>query len=231
MSKKRRPDPMANRKKDAKRKTQKTSSESTDIADQAVPPTPVEMSPEETMLWYTLLPIVGLGFSVVSWHSTVVNLTVHYPGNYSPELIWGHIPAMIAGGIFGLAFAGRVFDLRRTSISANLDAKRMHGALTAWLVLCILGNFFVGLSLLSTSSPWLSILAIVNVVCFSALFQWKKWGFYGCVAMSLITFVINAGNGETIADATGAMSGLIGIAILYGLLQLGKPKSGWEQLE
>jgi hypothetical protein len=76
--------------------------------------------------------------------------------------------------------------------------------------------------------PVLAIGGIVNVVCAIALFQWKKWGFFGFIATAAVAFVVNLMIGINILQA---LLGLVGIAVLYWVLQMGKEKKGWTQLE
>jgi hypothetical protein len=120
--------------------------------------------------------------------------------------------------------------------------KQRHGCLTAWLILMIVANSLVALVYLlgSTSMrqqlphapgwvfPVLALLCIVNLVCAIALFKWKKWGFFGNVGTTIVTFAINVAIGISIVQA---VLGLIGLAILYGVLQIGKEKKAWPQLE
>ncbi len=122
------------------------------------------------------------------------------------------------------------------------DAKQRHGCLTAWLVLMIIANSLVALMYLFASRaimqkwpnapvwawPLLTVLSLGNVVCSVALFQWKKWGFFGFVGTSILTLVVNLTIGVKIAQA---LLGVLGAAILYGVLQIGKEKKGWTQLE
>jgi hypothetical protein len=120
--------------------------------------------------------------------------------------------------------------------------KQRHGCLTAWLVLVIVLNAIVSLVYLFGSSavgstlpssrgwaiPVLAVLALVNVACAVALFLWKRWGFYGLVATSVVTFAINIALGINVLQAA---FGLVGVAILYGVLQIGEANKGWPQLE
>src|SRR5215471_8227295 len=120
--------------------------------------------------------------------------------------------------------------------------KQRHGCLTAWLVLVIILNAIVSLVYLFGSSavasalpssrgwaiPVLAVLALVNVACAVALFLWKRWGFYGLVATSVVTFGINIALGINVLQAA---FGLVGVAILYGVLQIGQTNKGWPQLE
>ena len=122
------------------------------------------------------------------------------------------------------------------------DGKQRHGCLTAWLILMIIANSASVLIYLFGSSamrhefpsapgwafPVLAIVGIVNVICSIALFQWKKWGFSGFIATTVVTFAVNLIIGLNILQV---LFGLIGIAILYGVLQIGKERKGWTQLE
>lgn len=74
----------------------------------------------------------------------------------------------------------------------------------------------------------LAAMGIVNTVCAVALFQWKKWGFFGFIATSAVTFVINLMVG---LSTMKALLGLSGFAVLYGVLQIGKENKGWTHLE
>jgi hypothetical protein len=84
----------------------------------------------------------------------------------------------------------------------------------------------------SNPSDWafllLMVAGIVNVVCAVALLRWKKWGFWGFIASSIAVLVVNLSVGLGVASVFG---GVVGIAVLYGVLQIGKEKNGWSQLE
>jgi hypothetical protein len=122
------------------------------------------------------------------------------------------------------------------------EGKQRHGCLTAWLVLMIIANLAIALIYLFGSSairhdfpsapgwafPVLAIAGIVNVICAIALFQWKKWGFSGVIATTVVTFVVNL---IIRLNVLRALFGFVGIAILYGVLQIGKERKGWTQLE
>ena len=122
------------------------------------------------------------------------------------------------------------------------EVKQRHGCLTAFLVVAIIGNavavllyiFATGTVLQSFpgASPWtlvvLAVVGILNIVCLIALFKWKKWGFYAALVFSFVTFAVNLVLGVGIIRA---ILGFIGIAILYGVLQIGGPRKGWTQLE
>jgi hypothetical protein len=80
----------------------------------------------------------------------------------------------------------------------------------------------------SWALPVLGVGALLNVACAVALFQWKKWGFYGFVVTSIAAFTVNLMIG---LNPLQAIFGLLGLAILYGVLQIGGEKKGWTQLE
>lgn len=120
--------------------------------------------------------------------------------------------------------------------------KKRHGCLTAWLGLMIVVNALTALAYLLGSSmmrqampnapawafPVLIVFAVINVVCAVALFQWKKWGFWGVCVSSAAGLVVNLSIGLSIGSV---VLGLVGVAILYGILQIGGDNKGWPQLE
>jgi len=123
-----------------------------------------------------------------------------------------------------------------------MEQKQRHGCLTAWLVLMIIANSISALIYLfasdfiartlpsapSWSFPILALLGIFNVICAIALFKWKKWGFYGFIASSIIALIINLIIGIDVAQS---LAGLIGLVILYGVLNIGKERAAWPQLD
>lgn len=120
--------------------------------------------------------------------------------------------------------------------------KQRHGCLAAYLVFMIIANSATALIYLVGSEgikqnvpnmpdwafPVLIVGGIFNLVCAIALFRWKKWGFWGFVVSAAITFFVNLSIG---LDPISALGGLIGVAILYGVLQIGQEKKGWSQLD
>ena len=122
------------------------------------------------------------------------------------------------------------------------DGKSRHGCLPAWLVLVIVANSATGLMYLLGSDairktipdapgwafPVLIVFSVFNLVCAIALFQWKKWGFWGFCVSSVVALIVNLAIGLGIGSALG---GLIGAAITYGVLQIGKENKGWPQLD
>jgi uncharacterized membrane protein len=121
----------------------------------------------------------------------------------------------------------------------EVKSRNRHGCLTAWLLLIIcVSIIFIVLYLARASYPqstpdlpWWAIPLLVmaeifEIVCSIALLKWKKWGFWGLCTISMITFVINISLGVVVTS----LSGLVGIAILYALLNLGGKNKGWTQL-
>ena len=112
------------------------------------------------------------------------------------------------------------------------EAKQRHWCLTAWLILMIIANSMIVLSLLISmtikSSLPLLFFAIANVVFLVALSEWKKWGFLGYVGTNIVIMVSGLMTGWNIGRFL--LQGLW-VLILYAVLQIGKEKRGWTQLE
>lgn len=122
------------------------------------------------------------------------------------------------------------------------DAKSRHGCLTAWLVCMIVANSATALVYLLGSEairqllpnipgwalPVLIVFSLLNLVYAIALFQWKKWGFWGFCASSVAALVVNLSLGIGIGSV---LSGLVGVIVLYGVLHIGKENKGWPQLK
>lgn len=122
------------------------------------------------------------------------------------------------------------------------EHKKRHGCLTAVLVLMIVVNsatavmYLFGSSVIKQNLPgmpsWafvvMGIFAIFNLVCAIALFKWKKWGFWGFIVSSIVALFVNLSVGLGIGQSLG---GIIGIAVLYGVLHIGKENKGWPQLD
>lgn len=112
------------------------------------------------------------------------------------------------------------------------EEKKRHGCLATYLWFILVVNAIVALFYLFGSQtirdaspsmpvwaiPALTVGTILNVVFAIALFKWKMWGFLGFAATSILAFVINLTIGINIFQA---LMGFIGVAILYGVLQIG----------
>ncbi len=125
-----------------------------------------------------------------------------------------------------------------------MEQKQRHGCVTAWIilmiifnsllsVLCIFGVEFVSKNLPNdVSDNMLAILAMLgflNVVFAILLLLWKKIGFWGFVVTSLAALIINLNIGLSI---TQSLLGLVGIILLYAVLQIKVDNvSAWQNLE
>src|ERR1043166_5618639 len=121
--------------------------------------------------------------------------------------------------------------------------KERHGCLTTYLVLMIVANSAMALLyLLGTGTikqrmpripdwafPALAVLGIVNVICAVALFRWKMWGFWGVGISAAIAFFVNLTIGVSIIS--NIFSLFFSVIVLFGVLHIGKDRSGWPQLE
>jgi len=74
----------------------------------------------------------------------------------------------------------------------------------------------------------MGVFALFNLACAIALFKWKKWGFWGFLVSSAVVLTVNLCLGLGIGHS---LLGLTGIALLYGVLQIGQENKGWPQLE
>jgi len=122
---------------------------------------------------------------------------------------------------------------REPKESQMLGQKQRHGCLTAYLIFAIIVNVGValyyvlgGLATFAIGAIFV-VLLIFNIICFVALFKWRKWGFWGCVVCIIAGLCLNL----YIGLGPVSFSGLIGLAVLYGVLQIGKENKGWPQLD
>ncbi len=130
-----------------------------------------------------------------------------------------------------------------------MTLRQRHGCLTAWLIFMIivsslgaLGSLFFAInpnlydpiaaqqstSNLSSAFIVLTLISIFDIICAIALFRWKKWGFYGILGVSVVSFIISLSIGLTIMTS---LTEFIGIAILYGVLNMGRENKAWGRLE
>ncbi|CAN5358422.1 hypothetical protein BH23ACT9_BH23ACT9_32750 [soil metagenome] len=123
-------------------------------------------------------------------------------------------------------------------------AKERHGCVTAWLWVVIVanaGSAFLYLLAGETVqrglgggvSPGLilllGVLSVANIVFAVMLLQWKKVAFLGFVGTSLVGAAINVMLGIAVGQT---LIGLLGVGILYAVLQMAKNgRSAWAQLE
>ncbi|BAZ15426.1 hypothetical protein NIES4071_72980 [Calothrix sp. NIES-4071] len=131
-----------------------------------------------------------------------------------------------------------------------MTVRQRHGCLTAWLIFAIISNSLGALANLYISANFnnfssvfaqqnisnissgsligLAVLSIFNIVCAVALLRWKKWGFYGLLATSVVAFILNLSFGINLVQS---LLGFVGIAILYGVLNMGGENKAWHQLD
>lgn len=118
-----------------------------------------------------------------------------------------------------------------------------HGCVTAWLVFIIVVNsltallYFFATDLITKNLPGdvskpmimlLGAVGIANVVFAFLLLRWKKIGFWGFILTSIGTFAINVSIGLGVGQS---ILGLIGVAILYGILQIKQNnETTWQNL-
>ena len=117
--------------------------------------------------------------------------------------------------------------------------KSRHGCATAYLVFMIIANalasitdLLLGVSQRLPALPGyrffiLALFRCLIVVFAVALLRWNRWGFYGFMASALLIAVINVLS----INLGGALFGLLGVAVLYGVLQIGGERNTWSQLE
>lgn len=119
---------------------------------------------------------------------------------------------------------------------------KRHGCLTAVLMLVIIANSATAAIFLLNSSlikqnflgmpSWvlvvMGISTIFNLMCTVALFQWKKWGFWGLIISCIVALGVNFFIGFGIAQS---LSCLVGVILLCAALHMGKENKGWAQLD
>ena len=118
--------------------------------------------------------------------------------------------------------------------------KQRHGCLTAFLIAMILANTYISISyvinLFSSGNfgnpqAWILLVSMIiglcSILCAILLFRWRKIGFWAYCGLGILAIILN------LALGAGAMSfiSLVSIAVLYGVLQIGKANKGWPQLE
>ena len=119
---------------------------------------------------------------------------------------------------------------------------KRHGCLTAFLIFMLVVNsltmaiYLIGGHRVTAAFPnapsWLPyVLAAgcaLNVFFTVSIFRWQKWAFYAFCVVAGVCFVINVAIG---APLISAVLGLLGPAVLYGVLHIGKEDKGWSQLK
>ena len=117
-----------------------------------------------------------------------------------------------------------------------------HGCLTTYLVFVIVVNsalclvYLLGIDWLRRNGPnapdwafWgLAACGLVNVISAVALLRWRRWGFWSFIAAALAAVAINFSIG---LGPQGIFGAVFGIAILYGVLHIGKERKAWPRLQ
>lgn len=125
-----------------------------------------------------------------------------------------------------------------------MENKSRHGCVTAWLIFMIIANsvvaliYFFATEMVTDAIPeldsdsmilLLGVLSVLNVVFAVFLLQYKRWAFFGFVATAIGAFLINLSIGLGIFQS---LMGLVGIGILYGILQIKQNGvSAWDSLD
>jgi hypothetical protein len=119
---------------------------------------------------------------------------------------------------------------------------RRHGCLTAYLVFMLIVNTLTSLAYFSMGNKLLNyypsapsgtayvfaVGSLINVGIVLFLFWWNKWAFYAFCVMAVLIFGVNLYIG---ISPVGALFGLIGPVILYGVFQIGGERKGWNYLK
>jgi hypothetical protein len=122
------------------------------------------------------------------------------------------------------------------------NPKEQHGCLMTYLVLVIIVNSAMALTYLfgaewlrrngAKTPDWafwtLATMGVINVISAVALLRWKRWGFWLFVVAAIVTLAVNFSIGLGLPGIFGAV---FGIAILYGVLHIGKERKAWPRLE
>ncbi len=128
-----------------------------------------------------------------------------------------------------------------TPLSASPTPPR-HGCVTAWLIFMIVINALtaigtpLSLAQLRAAGVQVSMLgiavivfcAVANIVFALALLRFMKWGFYGFVVTSIVALIVNMSMGLGLFRS---LLGLVGIAVLYGVLNIGQTNKAWPRLK
>jgi hypothetical protein len=127
------------------------------------------------------------------------------------------------------------------------ETKKRHWSWTIWLILIIIWysilllSFTVGGERFTSAIPGPptkvklilpQVVAVGSIILALALFMWQKWAFWGLLILYIWDFFINLIlRLSPRATVVETIYRLVGLAILYGLLQIGGKDSGWRQLE
>ncbi|MFL6521530.1 MAG: hypothetical protein ACJ8NS_15025 [Chthoniobacterales bacterium] len=125
--------------------------------------------------------------------------------------------------------------------SQTSSSSARHGCLTTYLIFVIIINSAMAL-LYVLGSGWLrrngantpdwalwalAGAGVINVVSAVALLRWKRWGFWLFVVTAVAGMVVNV----AIGLPQGIIGAVLGIALLYGVLHIGKEQKAWPRLQ
>jgi hypothetical protein len=125
--------------------------------------------------------------------------------------------------------------------NATSNPAGRHGCLTTYLVFVIIVNsamallYVFGSEWLRRNGPktpdwafWaLAVAGVVNVISAVALLRWKRWGFWLFVVSAVAGLAVNL----SIGLYQGIFGAVFGIAVLYGVLHIGKERKAWPRLQ
>ncbi len=166
---------------------------------------------------------------------TGVNLI--YDGSHCPKCVKRSVNVNVNTRSSSTVVAGS-----NSSASAS-SGKQRHGCITAWFVVALIINLLGAIMYLfakeivtkglpkfsNTMVVLFGIICAANVIFIVMLFQWKKIGFWGLAGTNIAAVMI-----YMCADSgvVYSLSGLAGIAVLYGILQIKKNNVRmWDHLE
>ena len=125
-----------------------------------------------------------------------------------------------------------------------VEEKKRHGCLLVYLLLMLIANAFNSFVYLNPPTlppemaesanvigwlfPVMAIVGLINLISTVAILKWKKWGFWLFTLTASIPLNLNLYFGLSIVYSVVE---LIGVAILYGVLQIGGDKKAWTQLD
>ena len=72
------------------------------------------------------------------------------------------------------------------------------------------------------------VCSIASVVFALALWRWRRWGFYGFIGVAVIAFLNNLAVG---VSPIHCLVGLIGIGVLFWVLNIGGENKAWPRLK
>jgi hypothetical protein len=99
---------------------------------------------------------------------------------------------------------------------------KRHWCFTAWFILVILATFWAAFT-----RPVLVFYCVANLILIGALYKWRRWGFWGFLVMAAVMFFVQLSDGVGILRSAFVF---VGVAILYGVLQIGGDKKAWNYL-